>query len=80
MVYYLDDDVSPAAIQSGKDLADDYAYWLNHARPEFVNPVKASIGIVNQEALRTYACHHMDSECTNIYLIAAGILQVLRVS
>jgi hypothetical protein len=79
MVYYLDD-VAPAAIQSGKDLENDFAYWMNNARSEFVDPVKALIRIVDEEALRTYARCTMDSECTEFYLIAAGILQCLRIS
>ena len=79
MLYYLAD-VSPAAVLSGKELADDFAIWMNSARTEFVDPVKASIKAVNEEALRTYASCNMGSECTEVYPIASGILQALQAS
>ena len=50
---------------------------MNNARPEFVDPVKASIGTVDEEALRTYASCIMDSECTESYLIAAGTFNII---
>ena len=42
------------SVTSGKDLENDFAYWMNNPLSEFVDPVKASIRTVDEEALCTH--------------------------
>jgi hypothetical protein len=69
-------DPIPAMVQSGEDLAEDYVNLMNNSRREYIEPIKALFAATDTEALRTYASHVMESDCTKVYPIAAGIFQV----
>jgi hypothetical protein len=71
-------DPIPAAVQSGEDLAEDYANLMNNSHHEDIEPIKALFMATDTQALRTYASHVMESDCTKVYPIATGIFPSLR--